>query len=187
MRVLLFLIFLSFPVVGADQKILKVGEIPPDFLGHSLNGKKIYLSDFKNKVVVLCFWSTGNQQSFRELAVLHLFQQQLNDDRLEVVAINLDKHKKFSNRLAKAFGVTDINFTYEPLIMARNRRDKIGSSYGIYSNKKIGNATYASTGLKTFLIHPNGKIASIHNERNDQSRNLLLSEIKALIHNVLDK
>lgn len=187
MRVLLALVSVLFISLSSTANPpFKIGDTLPEFLGHDLNGKDVYVSDFKGKVLILTFWSASRNQDFQEIAVLHLFQQQLADERFQVVAVNLDKRKEFTNRLVKAIGDTKLSFTYEPMTLSGlgtnpdKRRTKLARSFGFVSTVKTRKKR-VDTRLKTFLVHPTGKISAIHIGKNNAEWNLLMSEVKALL------
>ena len=60
-----------------------------DFTLEDLDGRSVRLSDFRGKVVLLCFWKTGDARSFNDLAALKQLQEQ-ERQRLAVVGVAFD-------------------------------------------------------------------------------------------------
>jgi hypothetical protein len=57
-----------------------------DFALEDLNGRQVHLSDFRGKVVLLCFWKMGESASFDDLSVLKQLQEQ-NPQQLAVLGV----------------------------------------------------------------------------------------------------
>lgn len=169
MRIFIALVVIVFFSISATAKEpFKVGDIPPNFLGYSVeNGKKIYLSDYKDRVVVLSFWASWCAPCRKELPVLAVMQKQIPTDRLQIIAVNFKQKKKVAKHLRKIFDDIPVLVTYE-------KGSVVSKRYGI---KAIPH---------TLLIHPNGKIAAVHKGYSETSTDKLVSEINALFHNVLD-
>lgn len=60
-----------------------------DFALEDSNGRRVRLSDFRGKTVLLCFWKTGDSVIFDDLATLKALQAQASQ-RLAVVGVAFD-------------------------------------------------------------------------------------------------
>lgn len=61
-----------------------------NFTLKNLSGKKVSLSDYKGKVVVVTFWATWCKPCLQELPYLWGFQKRYKDDGFVVLAISTD-------------------------------------------------------------------------------------------------
>lgn len=59
-----------------------------------IDGRTVALSDFRGKVVLLCFWATWRPPCRRELPLLEQLQNFVDRRRLEIVAISIDRPGK---------------------------------------------------------------------------------------------
>ncbi len=116
------------------------GQLAPDFELADLDGKKVRLSDFKGKAVLLNFWATWCAPCKIEMPWFVELQKQYGPQGLQIIGVALDSDppdiKKF---------VTDIGVNYVVLI----GNDKVGNLYG------------GVQGLPTtFYIGRDGKVVS---------------------------
>lgn len=65
----------------------------PDFTLRTVTGKRVKLSDYHGKVVLLSFWATWCAPCKQELPVLQSLLERYGSDGLEVLAINTDDPK----------------------------------------------------------------------------------------------
>lgn len=80
-------IALAASIVHAEKK-LAVGDEPPDTLGVDVGGKRIKLSDYRGKVVVVSFWASWCGPCKKELPILENLQRAASKYGLEVFAVN---------------------------------------------------------------------------------------------------
>lgn len=115
------------------------GASAPDFTLPDLNGKKVTLSTFKGKVVVLNFWSTWCTFCKEEMPSLNTLYLKLKDKGFVVLAVSIDP----SEKPVRAF-ITEKRLNFNVLM------DK---------DKEVYFDSYAVMGLPTsFLIDRNGLI-----------------------------
>ncbi len=132
---------------------LKEGQKAPAFTGKDQNGKKISLSDYKGRKLVLYFYPqdltpTCTVQACNLRDNFGVLQQQ----GIEVVGVSpddADRHKKFSERNQLPF----------PLIADTSH--KILEKYGVWGEKQMFGHKYMGVHRTTFLIDEKGKIKKI--------------------------
>jgi len=76
----------------------RVGDVAPDFALDTLDGtRKIHLSDFRGKPVLLLFWATTCSPCVKELPVIQQFfvQQQAAGKQMVVLGVDLDYVSNF--------------------------------------------------------------------------------------------
>lgn len=77
---------------------LEVGTIPPDFELSTLDGKKLRLSDFHGKKVLLNFWASWCDPCKEEMPDLQSFyDEKAKNYNVEIVAVNLTHLEKGGN------------------------------------------------------------------------------------------
>jgi len=73
---------------------LKIGEKAPELAALDLNYGTVKLSDFRGKVVVLRFWSTGCKACIAEMPKIDEFSKRYQDRGLAVIAVNVGDTKE---------------------------------------------------------------------------------------------
>ena len=92
-KLLLVLVVASATIGAARADIVGPRTEPPDLLGVDGNGTNVLVSAYHGKVVVLSFWASWCGYCLKELPVLEKIQRVLGKDRIEVIAINIDKDR----------------------------------------------------------------------------------------------
>jgi peroxiredoxin Q/BCP len=132
---------------------LTEGVKAPDFEGLDQNGKKVSLSDFKGKKVILYFYPKDDTPGCTAQACnLRDNYQDLISKGFTVIGISTDSiksHKKFEDKYELPF----------PLIADEEK--KIVELYGVWGEKKFMGKTYMGTNRTTFLIDEDGTIKKI--------------------------
>lgn len=98
------------------------GDVPPAYLGKSLEGKDVNLTDLTGKAVVVSFWASWCAYCVKELPILHAIQTKA-PDHVKVVAVNLEDRRTFE-KLASGFESIGMQVTHDP-----DRRSR--KSYGV--------------------------------------------------------
>ena len=78
----------------------RVGEVAPDFALDTLDGsRKVHLSDFRGKAVLLIFWASTCSACVKELPVIQKFsvQQKMAGKQIVVLAVDIDRVGDFVN------------------------------------------------------------------------------------------
>lgn len=98
----------------------EVGEVPPSYLGKDRQGEKVNLEDLRGKVVIVTFWATWCPPCRKELPVLETLQEVAGEDRVRVIAINIEQPRVFRSvkRRLKDYSMTLIN-DYRGLVKKR--------------------------------------------------------------------
>jgi peroxiredoxin Q/BCP len=133
-----------------EAKMIKEGDKAIDFELENQNGKKIKLSDFKEKIIVLYFYPkdlssgcTKEAQAFRDN------YEKIKELNSVVLGISGDKkelHKKFVEKDRLPFDLlVDQGFI-------------VSSLYGVYKEKSMYGRKYMGIERSTFLIDQTGTI-----------------------------
>lgn len=99
-----------------------VGKTAPDFELETLDGKKVKLSDYRGKAVLLNFWATWCQPCKIEMPWLIEFQKNYRDQGFEIVGVAMeDTEKPEIEKFLKEMGVN-----YVVLL----GKESVGEQYG---------------------------------------------------------
>lgn len=139
---------------------LKIGDKAPDFELVNEGGKKIRLSDFKGKKVVLYFYPkddtpgcTKEACSFRDNII------NLKKMNVEVFGVSNDDQKSHQ-RFIEKFNL--------PFSLLCDVDKKVSKEYGVYELKKFMGKSYYGIVRSTFIIDEKGKIEKIFYKVNPQ-------------------
>ena len=131
----------------------KIGGKAPAFTVFGDNGKKVSLSDFKGKKVILYFYPKDNTPGCtRESCAFRDNLTEIKRKGGAVVGVSVDSvasHKGFKQKYA-------LNF---PLLSDSEK--KISLAYGVWKQKSLYGRKYMGLQRSTFLINEEGKIAKI--------------------------
>lgn len=101
---ILFLLFIQSYLFGIEPLKSKTGELAVNFILLDLNGKQVSLFDYKDKPVILFFWTTWCPFCRDELRVLQNIHSELVKEGWELFAINAGESSyKIDNFLKKYF------------------------------------------------------------------------------------
>ncbi len=114
----LLLCFLSCSSTAYPQEVRSVSfSTAPEFSLRDINGKKVSLSDYKGKVVLINFWATWCAPCIYEIPHLQKIYKDLKAEGFIVLGINVDEARNFSGikPLSKKLGIK------YPVLIDRNR------------------------------------------------------------------
>jgi peroxiredoxin len=148
--VLTFLLLFWSP----DCRPENTGSLAPDFILNDLCGKKITLSQFKGKVVILNFWSIWCGPCLAEMPFLNKLYLEFKDKGLVVLAIAEDPAEKPLRSYIKEKGLSF------PVLIDKNRKVYLKYSLfgipvsflidkkGVIVEKIIGESDWSSLKMK---------------------------------------
>lgn len=133
--------------------MLNKGDKAPDFTSTDQNGKKVSLSDFKGKRLVLYFYPkddtpgcTKEACSFRDTDDVY------RSKGITVLGVSTDNEKSHQKFISK-FQL--------PFDLLADTEKAIVNDYGVWGEKSMYGKKYMGTFRKTFLIDGDGKIVKI--------------------------
>ena len=138
---------------------LKEGDKAPAFAGKDQNGKKVSLSDYKGKKLVLYFYPEADTPTCTiESCNLRDNYSLLKRNGFEVVGVSPDDEKK-----QKKFEIK-----YElPFPLIADTSHDVLEKYGVWDQKKLFGREYMGVLRTTFVIDEKGVIAKIfHKPKN---------------------
>tara|TARA_B100000524_G_C23635453_1_gene364759 strand:- start:861 stop:1313 length:453 start_codon:yes stop_codon:yes gene_type:complete len=135
------------------MKVLKVGDVAPDFSCKNQYGNIIKLSEMIGKKIVLFFYPKANTPGCtKEACNLNENYKRFKLDGYEIIGVSADNEKiqkNFSDKFKFNFSLLcDID-------------KKIISSYGAWGEKKMYGKIYMGILRKTIIIGEDGKISKI--------------------------
>jgi peroxiredoxin len=157
---IILVLFLTLTFWIIDSSFAKTGSLAPDFTLDDICGKKVTLSQFKGKVIILNFWSIWCGPCLAEIPSLNKLYLEFKDKGLVVLAIAEDPAEKPVRSYIKEKGLVF------PVLMDKER--KVYFKYSLYGipvsflidkkgfivEKFIGERDWNSTQMK-------GKISSL--------------------------
>ena len=103
---LLFLLFIPNFLFSIEPLWPKADTLAPQFNLLDLKGNKINLSDFKDKPVILFFWTTWCHFCRKELKVLKDIHPDLRKEGWELLAINIGESSYKVDNFLKNYALT---------------------------------------------------------------------------------
>jgi thiol-disulfide isomerase/thioredoxin len=135
-------LLLATSPVWADAAV-KVGDVPPDYLGKDGESSDVKIGDHRGKVVVVSFFATWCKECQQEIPVLARMQRNAGPQRLSIIAVDLDEERRVVKKLRKVFG-----------------------KYGLTVTHDFNGAVAKAFGVKALpymvIVGPNGRVAAKH-------------------------
>ena len=91
---LLCLPLLSWAVKEGKVKVLKKGDLCPEFVFKDMEGKEVSLEQFKGKYVVIDVWASWCQPCKREFPYLKELEEKYKDKNVVFVSISCDAQEQ---------------------------------------------------------------------------------------------
>lgn len=134
-----------------------VGDTPPDYIGKTVDGVPVLLSQHAGKVLVVSFWATWCPYCLKELPILNGIQKVAGKEQMHVVAVNTEERAVF-RKVVKALTILDVQLTYDPDESARK-------SYGVNGIPHM------------VIIGRDGKIQSLYRGYSESSLEAIVADI----------
>jgi len=136
---IIILIITVLSLSAHAKNVLKLGDVPPNYLGINSNGDNVNLKDHKGKVVIISFWASWCSPCLKELPILENIQNKVGIDKVKVIAINFKENIKQYREIKKALASLSLTLTHD-------KRGAIGDKFGV---KAIPNL---------FIVGKNGEL-----------------------------
>ena len=153
---------------------LKPGDPAPEFTATALggkygSGKDVSLSDLRGRSVVLYFYPKDDTPGCTTQACALRDSWQALENRGEIFGVSIDStksHEKFIEKYQLPF----------PLLSDPDH--KLVEAYGVWVEKSMYGKKYMGTERSTFVIDPQGRIASVHRKvKPEEHVDLLLNAL----------
>ena len=121
------IILISLKERGARSRFirpLQEGRPAPDFTFPDLDARKVSLSDFRGKVVLVNIWATWCPPCRDEMPSMQRLYERFKGEQFEILAVSIDA----DGREAVAPFMQQMNLTFPALL---DPKEKIWSLYGI--------------------------------------------------------
>lgn len=149
--------FFLLLLVSSARAAPGVGDTPPDYIGKTVDGVPVLLSQHPGKVLVISFWATWCPYCLKELPILNGIQKVAGKEQMHVVAINTEERAVF-RKVVKALSILDVQLTYDPTESARN-------SYGVSGIPHM------------VIIGRDGKIQALYRGYSESSLDAIVADI----------
>lgn len=142
------------PGYAADK--LKVGDMPPPRLGHSVK-----LSDYRGRIVIISFWASWCPPCRKEMAMLARLQQVATRNKVVIFAVNWQEDVETFWKIERALHGVD-------LTLLSDSNGYIGRQYDVDSIPHM------------VIVGRDGRIAAIHVGYSEGDIPLLVQQINSL-------
>lgn len=128
----------------------KIGNKAPDFSLSDADGKKVKLSNFKGKKVILYFYPRDNTPGCtQEACDFRDTKKKFDQADSVILGISPDSEKSHQNFRSKF----DL-----PFVLLSDPDRKVAEAYGVFKEKKMYGKTVMGIERSTFLIDEQGKL-----------------------------
>jgi peroxiredoxin Q/BCP len=133
--------------------LLAVGAQAPEFTAVDQDGKRLSLSDFRGKKLILYFYPKDNTSGCTKEACA--FRDHFGRFRrlgVEVVGVSIDSEKSHKSFAQK----------YElPFTLLADADKSLVQAYGVWGEKSLYGKKYMGTNRVTYLIDESGRVAAV--------------------------
>ena len=135
---------------------LNVGDMAPDFTGHTQDGETLTLADLKGSRIVLYFYPKDNTSGCTlEAKNLRDGKAELAARGYRIIGVSPDSERSHQNFCAKH----DLNFT-----LLADTDHSICEAFGVWAEKSMYGRKYMGVVRTTFLLDEEGRITHIFNK-----------------------
>ena len=135
---------------------LNVGDMAPDFTGHTQDGETLTLADLKGSRTVLYFYPKDNTSGCTlEAKSLRDGKAELAERGYRIIGVSPDSERSHQNFCAKH----DLNFT-----LLADTDHSICEAFGVWAEKSMYGRKYMGVVRTTFLLDEEGSITHIFNK-----------------------
>lgn len=135
---------------------LNVGDMAPDFTGHTQDGETLTLADLKGSRTVLYFYPKDNTSGCTlEAKSLRDGKAELAERGYRIIGVSPDSERSHQNFCAKH----DLNFT-----LLADTDHSICEAFGVWAEKSMYGRKYMGVVRTTFLLDEEGRITHIFNK-----------------------
>ena len=160
MKFVLILLFLFSSTCNAAG--IAAGDAALPGAGNDRDGNAVAVTDYRGKVVVMTFWASWCTYCLKELPVLENLQKHVGKDRLQVLAVNVDRDKSDYVKLRRKLK----DFT---LLVTSDDDGNLARAYGVSSLPYM------------VLIDKAGAVSRIHLGYGEKMLSDFVDEINALL------
>ena len=135
------------------MKVLKQGDIAPDFSLPVSNGETVSLKDFASKKVVLFFYPKDNTPGcIKEVCSLRDVYKEIQDEGVVLLGVSADSLKSHDNFISK------YNL---PFLLLSDVDNSMSSSYCAWGEKERNGRKYMGMYRITYIVDELGKILKV--------------------------
>jgi peroxiredoxin Q/BCP len=135
------------------MKVLKQGDIAPDFSLPASNGETVSLKDFASKKVVLFFYPKDNTPGcIKEVCSLRDVYKEIQDEGVVLLGVSADSLKSHDNFISK------YNL---PFLLLSDVDNSMSSSYCAWGEKERNGRKYMGMYRITYIVDELGKILKV--------------------------
>lgn len=135
---------------------LKVGDMAPDFTGHTQDGDTLSLADLKGGRTILYFYPKDNTSGCTlEAKSLRDGKAELSQRGYRIVGVSPDSERSHKNFCTKH----ELNFT-----LLADTDHSICEAFGVWAEKSMYGRKYMGVVRTTFLLDEQGRITHIFNK-----------------------
>ena len=135
------------------MKVLKQGDIAPDFSLPASNGETVSLKDFASKKVVLFLYPKDNTPGcIKEVCSLRDVYKEIQDEGVVLLGVSADSLKSHDNFISK------YNL---PFLLLSDVDNSMSSSYCAWGEKERNGRKYMGMYRITYIVDELGKILKV--------------------------
>lgn len=157
-----WILLVCIALFGNPVAAVEIGETPPDYLGKSKDKTKIYLSEGVGKIRIVTFWATWCAPCLKELPVLNAVQKKGGEDRVQVIAVNINDRQIDFRRALRKLKDYEIDFVFD-------YKKSVAKKYDVGPIPHM------------LIIDVDGKVAFRHVGYNEKAIPQIVEEINSLL------